>query len=156
MNIVWGFTEIHKKHICCRQYLYICKVCSGVRNAKSLSISIFSKFPYLKGHKSQGSLCSVVRSLVVSLVRGTNQGTRSPIELFWVAKKWMDNHYGLSKYQTPLAVWDLATKDRSRNFSQKDKKILLCTETQHRLQTRVRHSASFQTHWSLDANFTIA
>ena len=45
----------------------------------------------LKGHKSLGSLGSVVKGLIVSLVGRTNQprdqGTRSPIELFWTAKK---------------------------------------------------------------------
>ena len=44
----------------------------------------------LKGHKSLGSLCSVVKTLIVSLVRQTDQaskqGTMSPIELFWIAK----------------------------------------------------------------------
>ena len=43
----------------------------------------------LKGHKSLGSLCSVVKTLIVSLVGPTDQGTkgprdqgtRSPIEL---------------------------------------------------------------------------
>ena len=32
------------------------------------------------------SLCSVVETLIVSLVRWTKQGTRSPIELLWTAK----------------------------------------------------------------------
>ena len=41
----------------------------------------------LKGHKSLGSLCSVVKTLIVSGVRAREQGTRSPIELFWTAKK---------------------------------------------------------------------
>ena len=45
----------------------------------------------LKGHKSLGSLCSVVKTLIVVVTdqpmdQGTNQGTRSPIELFWTAK----------------------------------------------------------------------
>ena len=44
----------------------------------------------LKGHKSLGSLCSVVNALIVSLVRATKQPTKgrtmSPIELFWTAK----------------------------------------------------------------------
>ena len=40
----------------------------------------------LKGHKSPGSLCSVVEGLIVSGAGPTNQGTRSPIELFWTAK----------------------------------------------------------------------
>ena len=40
----------------------------------------------LKGHKSLGSLCSVVKTLIVSLVGQTDQGTMSPIELFWTAK----------------------------------------------------------------------
>ena len=44
----------------------------------------------LKGHKSLGSLGSVVKGLIVSWVGPTkvptNQGTRSPIELFWTAK----------------------------------------------------------------------
>ena len=41
----------------------------------------------LIGHKSQGSLYSVVKTLIVSGARPTDQGTRSPIELFWTAKK---------------------------------------------------------------------
>ena len=41
----------------------------------------------LKGHKSLGSLCNVVKALIVSGVRPSNQGTMSPIELFWTAKK---------------------------------------------------------------------
>ena len=41
----------------------------------------------LKGHKSLGSLCSVVKTLIVSGNRQTDQGTRCPIELFWTAKK---------------------------------------------------------------------
>ena len=36
---------------------------------------------------SLGSLCSVVKALIVSLVRQTEQGTMSPIELLWTAKK---------------------------------------------------------------------
>ena len=36
--------------------------------------------------KSQGSLCSVVKTLILSLVRARGQGARSPIELFWTAK----------------------------------------------------------------------
>ena len=40
----------------------------------------------LKGHKSLGSLCSVVKTLIDSLVRQTEQGTMSPIELLWTAK----------------------------------------------------------------------
>ena len=40
----------------------------------------------LKGHKSLG-LCSVVKTLIVSGNRATNQGTRSRIELFWTAKE---------------------------------------------------------------------
>ena len=41
----------------------------------------------LKGHKFLGSLCSVVKTLIVSGVQPTDQGTRSPIELLWTAKK---------------------------------------------------------------------
>ena len=40
----------------------------------------------LKGHKSLGSLCSVAKTLIVSGVRQTDQGARSPIELLWTAK----------------------------------------------------------------------
>ena len=44
-----------------------------------------------QGQKSHGSLCSVVETLIVSgagpTKRRTKQGTRSPIELFWTAKK---------------------------------------------------------------------
>ena len=35
-----------------------------------------------KGHKCVGSLCRLVKTLIVSLVRQT----RCPIELFWTAK----------------------------------------------------------------------
>ena len=41
----------------------------------------------LKGHKSLGSLCSVVNSLIVSGNRPSKGQTMSPIELFWTAKK---------------------------------------------------------------------
>ena len=48
----------------------------------------------LWGHKSLGSLCSVVKTLIVSLVRqaeGQTKGqTMSPIELFWTAKNKFD------------------------------------------------------------------
>ena len=40
-----------------------------------------------KGHKCVGSLCRLVKTLIVSSVRPVDQGTRSPIELFWTAKK---------------------------------------------------------------------
>ena len=40
-----------------------------------------------KGHKCVGSLCRLVKTLIVSSVRPRDQGTRSPIELFWTAKK---------------------------------------------------------------------
>ena len=41
---------------------------------------------------------SVVKTLIVSLVRQTDQGTRSPIELFWAAKnKGKDFLYKLAK-----------------------------------------------------------
>ena len=40
----------------------------------------------LKGHKSPGSLCSVVKTLIVSGARGTDRQTMSPIELLWTAK----------------------------------------------------------------------
>ena len=38
---------------------------------------------------SLGSLCSVVKALIVSGVRQTKQGTRSPIELLWTAKNYL-------------------------------------------------------------------
>ena len=47
---------------------------------------LISLIKCLKGHKSLGSLCSVVKTLIVSLVGQTDQGTMSPIELFWTAK----------------------------------------------------------------------
>ena len=40
----------------------------------------------LKGHKPLGSLCSVVKTLIVSGAQPTKGQTRSPIELFWTAK----------------------------------------------------------------------
>ena len=44
----------------------------------------------LKGHKSLGSLCSVVKTLIVSGNRASKGQTRSPIELFWTAKFFQD------------------------------------------------------------------
>ena len=38
-----------------------------------------------KGHKCVGSLCRLVKTLIVQFGQ-TKQGTRSPIELFWTAK----------------------------------------------------------------------
>ena len=35
---------------------------------------------------SRGSLCSVVKTLIVSGAQRTDQGTRTPTELFWTAK----------------------------------------------------------------------
>ena len=56
---------------------------------------------YLKGHKSLGSLCNVVKGLIVSLVRATNQPTKgrtmSPIELFWTAKNFRSSGFQISK-----------------------------------------------------------
>ena len=40
----------------------------------------------LKGHKSLGSLCNVVKALIASGARPTKGQTMSPIELFWTAK----------------------------------------------------------------------
>ena len=40
----------------------------------------------LKGHKSLGSLCSVVKTLIVSGAIPTGGWTRSPIQLLWTAK----------------------------------------------------------------------
>ena len=40
----------------------------------------------LKGHKSLGSLCNVVKALIVSGAGPTKGQTMSPIELFWTAK----------------------------------------------------------------------
>ena len=51
-----------------------------------MSCLLITLIKCLKGHKSLGSLCSVVKTLIVSGVRRTDQGTRSPIELFWTAK----------------------------------------------------------------------
>ena len=45
---------------------------------------LISLIKCLKGHKSLGSLCSVVKTLIVSLVGQTDRP--SPIELFWTAK----------------------------------------------------------------------
>ena len=51
---------------------------------------LISLIKCLKGHKSLGSLCSVVKTLIVSLVGQTDRQskgrTMSPIELFWTAK----------------------------------------------------------------------
>ena len=41
----------------------------------------------LKGHKSLGSLCNVVKALIVSGAGPSKGQTMSPIELFWTAKK---------------------------------------------------------------------
>ena len=50
------------------------------------SCLLISLIKCLKGHKSLGLLFSVVKPLIVSGVRGTDQGTRSPIELLWAAR----------------------------------------------------------------------
>ena len=59
-----------------------------------------------KGHKCVGSLCRLVKTLIVSSVRQTDQGTRSPIELFWRAK---NNHKIMNKFQrsenTVFSLW---------------------------------------------------
>ena len=50
--------------------------------------NIIEKYLYFecpKGHKCVGSLCRLVKTLIVSSVRPRDQGTRSPIELFWTA-----------------------------------------------------------------------
>ena len=51
------------------------------------SCLLISLIECLKGHKSLGSLCSVVKTLIVSGNRPSKGQTRSPIELFWTAKK---------------------------------------------------------------------
>ena len=54
-----------------------------------MSCLLITLIKCLKGHKSLGSLCSVLKTLWLLVVpdQRTNQGTRSPIELFWTAKK---------------------------------------------------------------------
>ena len=55
-------------------------------------LSSTSLIKCLKGHKSLGSLCSVVNSVIVNVSgaqprdQPAKQGTRSPIELLWTAK----------------------------------------------------------------------
>ena len=48
----------------------------------------------LKGYKSLGSLCNVVKALIVSGNGQTNGQTMSPIELFWTAKNSTIFNYG--------------------------------------------------------------
>ena len=54
----------------------------------------------IKGHKSLGSLYSVVKTLIVSLVRQRDGRTMSPIELFWTAKndQIMYNRAAVNRY----------------------------------------------------------
>ena len=52
---------------------------------------LISLIKCLKGHKSLGSLCSVVKTLIVSGNGPTNGRTMSPIELFWTAKNGFQN-----------------------------------------------------------------
>ena len=50
----------------------------------------------LKDHKSLGSLCSVVKTLIVSGAGPTDGRTMSPIELFWTANQGhLDNNENL-------------------------------------------------------------
>ena len=62
----------------------------------------------LKGHKSLGSLCNVW--LLVVTDGRTDQGTRSPIELFWTAKN-------TSKLNFAPIIWDILL-DKGSNFYQ--------------------------------------
>ena len=52
-----------------------------------MSCLLISLIRCLKGHKSLGSLFSVVKTLIVSGAQASKQGTRCPIELLWTAKK---------------------------------------------------------------------
>ena len=66
-----------------------------------------------KGHKCVGSLCRLVKTLIVSSVRPTGQaskqGTRSPIELFWTAKNvaptWFPHHSVHQSCSRELQFW---------------------------------------------------
>ena len=55
-----------------------------------MSCLLITLIKCIKGHKPLGSLCSVVKTLIVSGNRPTKGQTRSPIELLWTAK----NHPG--------------------------------------------------------------
>ena len=58
------------------------------------NLKIFCRIKCLKGHKSLGSLYSVVNSLIVSGNRQSKGQTMSPIELFWTAKNiWLKKNY---------------------------------------------------------------
>ena len=57
-----------------------------------MSCLLITLIKCLKGHKSLGSLCSVVKSLIVSLVGPTKGQTMSPNELFWTAKNYTAQH----------------------------------------------------------------
>ena len=64
----------------------------------------------LKGHKSLGSLCSVVKTLIVS----GNIGTMSPIELFWTAKnmKWTENKLKKNEMDNKSELNTIATHQK--------------------------------------------
>ena len=55
---------------------------------------------YHSDQMSQRSLCSVLKTLIVSLVRASKQRTRSPIELLWTAKK-RDDSIEWVHFQSP-------------------------------------------------------
>ena len=59
----------------------------GCVHSLRVSFCLITLIKCLKGHKSLGSLCSVLKTLIVSLVGPTKGRTMSPIELFWTAKK---------------------------------------------------------------------
>ena len=85
------------------------------------SCLLISLIKCLKGHKSLGLLFSVVKPLIVSGVGGTDQGTRSPIELLWTANKntiWNNTiwkkQFGitqLGKIQFGILLLNTATKN---------------------------------------------
>ena len=79
----------------------------------SLSLSFFSVrscllislIKCLEGQKSLGSLCSVVKTLIVSGAGPSKQGTRSPIELSWTAKnEWHSPKYVFACYCRCLRI----------------------------------------------------
>ena len=68
----------------------MCQMCQMCQMSQMSQMSqtclLITLIKCLKGHKSLGSLCSVVKTLIVSGNGPTNGRTMSPIELFWTAK----------------------------------------------------------------------
>ena len=98
------FSKCICRCVCLYHCVFLSHFCSsGHVSSMSVIVIVFllvrsclliSLIKCLKGHKSLESLCNVVKALIDSGNRQTELQTMSPIELFWTAKKAIDNIHG--------------------------------------------------------------